>query len=62
MPAILETIGAIARRLGRDVIFLDICKHNNRPSRDRSDVAGPPTGFLPQGSTGLRVLGSPRAW
>jgi hypothetical protein len=39
MPAILETIDAIARRLGRDVIFLDIRERDNRATRDRPEVA-----------------------
>lgn len=39
MPVILETIDAIARRLGRDVIFLDIVERQDRPSRDRPEVA-----------------------
>ena len=39
MPVILETIDAIARRLGRDVIFLAIVERQDRPSRDRPEVA-----------------------
>jgi hypothetical protein len=39
MPLILETIDAIARRLNRDVIFLDIRYRRDRPSRDRAEVA-----------------------
>lgn len=39
MPALLETIDAIARRLKRDVIFLDIRENQERPSRDRPEVA-----------------------
>lgn len=38
-PVILETIDAIARRLGRDVIFLDIRDRQDRPTRDRPEVA-----------------------
>ena len=39
MPVILETIDAIARRLKRDVIFLAIVERQDRPSRDRPEVA-----------------------
>ncbi len=39
MPVILETIDAIARRLGRDVIFLDIRDRQDRPARGRHEVA-----------------------
>lgn len=39
MPIILETIDAIARRLKRDVIFLAIVERQDRPSRDRPEVA-----------------------
>lgn len=39
MPVILETIDAIARRLGRDVIFLAIVERQDRPSSGRSKVA-----------------------
>jgi TRAP-type C4-dicarboxylate transport system substrate-binding protein len=39
MPIILETIDAIARRIGRDVIFLVIVERQDRPSRDRPEVA-----------------------
>ena len=37
MPARIETIDAIARRLGRDVIFLDIRNDASRPIRDRPE-------------------------
>lgn len=71
MPLILETIDAIARRLKRDVIFLDIRYRRDRPSRDRAEVAvatawldlegigwAPCFGFKP----GLVILeGGPRA-
>lgn len=39
MPIILETVDAIARRLGRDVIYLAIVKRQDRSSRDRPEVA-----------------------
>ncbi len=39
MAAIRPTIDAIARRLGRDVIFLDICERDDRPTRNRPEVA-----------------------
>lgn len=39
MPARIDTIDAIARRLGRDVIFLDIRNGGTRPVRDRPEVA-----------------------
>lgn len=38
MPARIETIDAIARRLGRDVIFLDIRTAADRPVRDRPEI------------------------
>ncbi|MDG3039821.1 hypothetical protein [Roseicyclus marinus] len=38
MPARIETIDAIARRLGRDVIFLDIRNCRDRPARDRPEI------------------------
>lgn len=71
MPVILETIDAIARRLKRDVIFLDIVERQDRPSRDRPEVVeatawldtqgigwSPCFGFLP----GLVIFeGGPRA-
>jgi hypothetical protein len=71
MPVILETIDAIARRLKRDVIFLAIVERQDRPSRDRPEVAeatdwldtqglgwSPCFGFLP----GLVIFeGGPRA-
>lgn len=37
MPARIEAIDAIARRLSRDVIFLDIRNDTNRPIRDRPE-------------------------
>ena len=39
MPARIETIDAIARRLGRDVIFLDIRNGADRPVQDRPEIA-----------------------
>ena len=71
MPVILDTIDAIARRLKRDVIFLAIVERQDRPSRDRPEVAEatqwldaegigwePCFGFLP----GLVIFeGGPRA-
>lgn len=71
MPVILETIDAIARRLRRDVIFLDIAERQDRHTRDRPEVAAatawlaaegigwaPCFGFLP----GMVILeGGPRA-
>ena len=71
MPVILETIDAIARRLKRDVIFLAIVERQDRPSRDRPEVAEatawldaegigwtPCFGFMP----GMVIFeGSPRA-
>ena len=39
MPIILETVDAIARRLGRDVIYLAIVKRQDRSSRDQPEVA-----------------------
>lgn len=39
MPARIETIDAIARRLGRDVLFLDIRSGVDRPVRDQSEIA-----------------------
>ena len=39
MPALLETIDAIARRLKRDVIFLNIRDRQDRPTRDRPEIA-----------------------
>ena len=39
MPARIETIDAIARRLGRDVIFLDIRSGKDRPVQDRPEIA-----------------------
>lgn len=45
MPARRETIDAIARRLGRDVIFLDIRNDEDRPMRDRPEIAEA-TGWL----------------
>lgn len=39
MIIILETIDAIARRLERDVIFLDIREHEDWHSRDRPEVS-----------------------
>jgi hypothetical protein len=39
MPVRIETIDAIARRLGRDVIFLDIRNGEDRPIRDRPEIA-----------------------
>lgn len=71
MPVIVETIDAIARRLKRDVIFLAIVERQDRPSRDRPEVAEatawldtqgicwtPCFGFLP----GLVIFeGGPRA-
>lgn len=38
MPAILETIDAIARRLGRDVIFLALRGSFEHPGRDRPEA------------------------
>jgi hypothetical protein len=38
MPVILETIDAIARRLKRDVIFLDIAKRQDRLAHHRPEV------------------------
>lgn len=38
MPVRIETIDAIARRLGRDVIFLDIRNGEDRSVRDRSEI------------------------
>lgn len=38
MPIRIETIDAIARRLGRDVIFLDIRNGGDRPVRDRPEI------------------------
>ena len=38
MPVRIETIDAIARRLGRDVIFLDIRNGGDRPVRDRPEI------------------------
>lgn len=38
MPVILETIDAIARRLKRDVIFLDIAERQDRPAHHRPEV------------------------
>jgi hypothetical protein len=43
MPARIETIDAIARRLGRDVIFLDIRNGEDRPVRDRQEIAAATT-------------------
>lgn len=39
MSARIETIDAIARRLCRDVIFLDIRSGEDRPVQDRSEIA-----------------------
>lgn len=39
MPARIDTIDAIAHRLGRDVIFLDIRNGGARPVQDRPEVA-----------------------
>ena len=39
MPARIKTIDAIARRLGRDVLFLDIRNCEDRSLRDRPEVA-----------------------
>ena len=71
MPAIRETIDAIARRLKRDVVFLDIAERQDRPTRDRPEVTAaiawldaegiswtPCFGFVP----GMIVVeGGPRA-
>ena len=38
MPARIETIDGIARRLGRDVIFLDIRTAEDRRVRDRPEI------------------------
>lgn len=38
MPARIETIDAIARRLGRDVIFLDIRIGEDRPVWDHPEI------------------------
>ena len=38
MPVRIETIDAIARRLGRDVIFLDIRNGGDRPVRDQPEI------------------------
>jgi hypothetical protein len=39
MPVRIETIDAIARRLCRDVIFLDIRSSQDRPVRDRAEIS-----------------------
>ena len=39
MPSRIDTIDAIARRLGRDVIFLDIRNCEERCGQDRPEVA-----------------------
>ena len=38
MPARIDTNDTIARRFGRDVIFLDIRNDNSRPVWDRPDI------------------------
>lgn len=71
MPVILETIDAIARRLKRDVIFLDLRGSFEHPGRDRPEAEeatawldaegigwAPCFGFLP----GMVIFeGGPRA-
>lgn len=46
MPVILETIDAIARRLERDVIFLDIAERQDRPAHHRPEVGEPTVAVL----------------
>lgn len=57
MPARIETIDAIARRLGRDVIFLDIRSGEDRSVQDRPEIAEATTWLDAEGIGWTACLG-----
>jgi hypothetical protein len=62
MPVVLETIDAIARRLGRDVIFLDIRDGRERPTRNRPEVAAATAWFDAEGIGWKLCFGFEPGW
>lgn len=57
MSVRIETIDAIARRLGRDVIFLDIRNGEDRLVRDRPEIAEATAWFDAEGIAWTACLG-----
>ena len=57
MPVRIKTIDEIARGLGRDVIFLDIRNCEDRPARDRPEVAEATAWLNAQGISWTTCLG-----